>query len=501
MRASTKVKLVVPPIIFCIALIGQFSHSIIIQGFYYRYHLQLFTSYSLIIGLIGYFVIDFITATGYLKRKIQFVKLLVLYFVFLVIVNRYLILNIDLDFFTSEIQLISTMIIVMLITIIDNFYKPGRDFDFISEIKQLPQKYLRHHPFRTMLETIFRLFPLPEPVALYKVGNPNDRSPVIVTGNYELTVRRVAKSIKELDCFFLICDSRGINVWCSSISGHFSEMNIIHAIELTHLSKYVSHKKLILPQLCACRVDIQAIRKKTGFVSLFGPVYIEHIKDFLNNNKNEFELRKVRFDIQQRIEMAAGSPIILAGVLAFIYLFIDLPKLLFILPIIYFIAMIHAIIYPYRPIKRIPLWSSLYSLCVTGVITGVILLTKLFNFSWLIGISITISVGIFYLINEFEGWSPLVIYNLKSIYKGFRSPEITVNEKLCIGCRLCFQVCPKGVFKIENTKAKVLDIKECIDCSACYNRCPTEAIDHSSDKREKVKCSCVYCKIQDNLTD
>ena len=501
MRTLTKVKLVAPAITFCITLTGQLFNSIIIQGFHYRYHLSFFISYSLIISFIGYFVVDFITATGYLKRKIQFVMLLVLYFISLVVVNRYLILNSGLDLFFSEIQLILTAVIIILITIFDNYFKPRRDFDFIPEIKQLPQKYLRLHPFRTILETIFRLFPLPEPVALYMVGNPNDKSAVIVTGNYELTVRRVAKALQELDCWLLICDSRGINVWCSSLSGHFSEKNIIYAIELTHLSKYVSHKKLILPQLCAPGVDIEVIRQKTEFVSLLGPAYIENIKDFLNNNRDEPELRKVRFDIRQRIEMAAGSPIILAVVLIFIYLFIDLSKLLFILPIIYFIAVVHAIIYPYRPIKRIPLWSFLYSLGVTGVIIGTILLAKSFNFGWSIGIAITIGIGVFYLINEFEGWSPLVKYNLKSIYKGVETPEITVNEEFCIGCRLCFQVCPKGVFIIENAKAKVLDRKECIDCSACYNRCPTEAIGHSSDKREKEKCSCAYCKIQDSLKE
>lgn len=52
----------------------------------------------------------------------------------------------------------------------------------------------------------------------------------------------------------------------------FSEKNIIYAIELAHLSKYVSHKKLILPQRYAPCVDIQMI----GFESVFGPVYIEY---------------------------------------------------------------------------------------------------------------------------------------------------------------------------------------------------------------------------------
>ena len=501
MSISTKVKLIVPPVIFCITILGQLFHSAIIEQTGSVSILLFFISYSLLMGLIIYFVIDFITATGNLRRKVQFVKLLGLYFILLMMINRYWISNTNLNFFIPEIQFILTAFIVVFIFISDTVFKPEKDFDFISEIEQFPQKYLRSHPFRTVLESIFRLFPLPEPVALYKIGNPHDRSPVIVTGNYELTVRRVAKALQGLDCWLLICDSRGINVWCSSLSGHFSEKNIIHAVELTHLSKVVSHKKLILPQLCAPGVNIEVIKQNTEFAPVFGPVYIEYIKDFLNKGKNKPGLRRVKFDLWQRIEMAVSSPIILMSVLALIYLFIDLSKVLYIFPIIYFISIVHGIIYPYRPIKSIPLWSLLFSLGAAGMITGIIHLTQFFSSGWTIGIGITLGISTFYMINEFEGWSPLVKYNLKSIYKGVNFPEITINEEFCNGCRICFQVCPKSVFTIENGKAKVLDRKECIDCSACYNRCLPEAIDHSFDKREKETCSCTYCKIQDTLTE
>jgi NAD-dependent dihydropyrimidine dehydrogenase PreA subunit len=105
------------------------------------------------------------------------------------------------------------------------------------------------------------------------------------------------------------------------------------------------------------------------------------------------------------------------------------------------------------------------------------------------------------LINEFEGWSPLVKYNLKSIYKGVKPPNIKINEEFCTGCELCFQVCPGGVFIIENNKAKVLDTKKCINCSACYKQCPAKAILHSSDRREKDRCSCAYCELQNSLRE
>ena len=501
MKPLTKIKFAVAPAVSCIIFAGQLFHAAILEKNYSGSSLPVFISYSLIMGLLGYFIVDFITAAGYLRRKIRFVKFLLLYFLFLILMNNSLTFNFLPASFTSEIQLLFTILVIIFIIIFDIFFKRKRDFDFVPEVKQLPGKYLRCHPFKTTLETIFRLFPLPEPVALYRVGNPDRNSPVIVSGNYELAVRRVAKALQRLDCWLLICDSRGINVWCSSLSGHFSEKNIIRAVELTHLSKYVSHKKLILPQLCAPGVDIQVIKRETGFETSFGPVYIERIKDFLDHEGNEFELRRVNFGIRQRIEMAIGSPIILSLALAFIYLFIDLSKLLFILPGLYFIALIHAVVYPCRPVKRIPLWAFLCSLGVTGLIMGILFSTRYFSFTWSIGVAITIGIGIFYLINEFEGWSPLVKYNLRSIYKGAGIPVITVNEELCTGCGLCFQVCPKGVFIIEAGRAKVPESKECMDCSACYNRCPTEAIIHSSDRGEKGKCGCVYCKIQDGLQE
>ena len=353
MKISTKIKIVVPLITSGISLIGQIFHSKSV----FTPSVPIFISYSLIIGFIGYFIVDFVTATGHLQRKVQFVKLLVLYFVFLIVANQYLIVNYNWNFFTPLIQLILTILITTTILIVDIIFKPEHNYDFIQDVKPLPRKYLRPRPIKTILETIFRLFPTPEPVVLYRVGNPGDKSPVIVTGNYELTVRRVAKSLQGLDCWLLICDSRGINVWCSSLSGHFSEKNITHAIELTHLSKYVSHKKIILPQLCAPGVDIKSIKQKTGFTPVFGPVYIEYIHEFLNAKDNP-NLRKVKFEIWQRIEMAIASPIILVGSLTFIYLFIDLSKLLFLIPIIYFIAVVHGIIYPHIPIKQIPLWRS-----------------------------------------------------------------------------------------------------------------------------------------------
>lgn len=493
MNTIIKVKSIVPLVVSGIVLIAQIFHSVNVIGNYSKLILPMFMSYSLIAGSIVYFIIDFISASGNLRRKIQYVKLITMYLVLLLVTNR-VFKPIAANY---KIQFLLTTLILMIIILVDIFYKRGRDYDFICETAPLPKSYLRTHPVRTILETIFRLFPAPVPVALYKVGKPDENSPVIITGNYDLTVRRVAKVIQNLNCRLLICDSRGINVWCSALSGHFSEKSIIQAVKLTHLSEYISHKRLILPQLCAAGVDLEKIREETGFRAVFGPVYIEHIKEFLNSRHSEARIRKVEFDLMQRLEMAVGSPIILVILIVFIYLFIDISKLSFILPAVYFFAVAQAIIYPFRLFKRTVYWALVYSICVTTVL----IIVKNIIPGIATGDIITIGIGIFYLVNEFEGWSPLLKYNLKSMYKSPAVPEIRVDTALCNGCRLCFQVCPKSVFSIENGKAMVVNKAECINCTACYKRCPPEAIVHSFDNREKAECGCVYCRVADSINE
>ncbi|MHC4626690.1 MAG: mercury methylation ferredoxin HgcB [Planctomycetota bacterium] len=46
----------------------------------------------------------------------------------------------------------------------------------------------------------------------------------------------------------------------------------------------------------------------------------------------------------------------------------------------------------------------------------------------------------------------------------------------CTGCRMCVEVCPHGVFAIEEKKARLIDLDSCMECGACQNNCPAGAI-------------------------
>ncbi len=52
---------------------------------------------------------------------------------------------------------------------------------------------------------------------------------------------------------------------------------------------------------------------------------------------------------------------------------------------------------------------------------------------------------------------------------------LELNIGLCTGCGMCTEVCPHGVFVIEN-KAVITDRDACIECGACVLNCPAGAL-------------------------
>lgn len=53
---------------------------------------------------------------------------------------------------------------------------------------------------------------------------------------------------------------------------------------------------------------------------------------------------------------------------------------------------------------------------------------------------------------------------------------LRLSAEACIGCGRCAEVCPHGVFKVDERKARIKDKNLCMECGACATNCPVNAI-------------------------
>lgn len=158
---------------------------------------------------------------------------------------------------------------------------------------------------------------------IYAIGDPDEKSPIIVTANYKLTFDKVRSALAGLNIWLLILDTKGVNVWCAAGKGTFGTKEVIRQITNCELQKIVAHRTLILPQLGATGVSAHEVTKKTGFKVAYGPVRIQDVQEFIRNgSKAARAMRQVRFTAADRIVLtpielynALKTAIIVLGIL------------------------------------------------------------------------------------------------------------------------------------------------------------------------------------------
>jgi len=136
---------------------------------------------------------------------------------------------------------------------------------------------------------------------LYKLGNPDKSSDVLVTANYKLSFDKLRKQVQGLNVWILVLDTHGVNVWCAAGKGTFSTDEIIHQIEQNNLNAYVDHRRIIVPQLGAPGVAAHQVKAATGFNVKYGPVYARDIKKYINQRyKKTDAMRRIHFNMWDR---------------------------------------------------------------------------------------------------------------------------------------------------------------------------------------------------------
>ncbi|MCF7791491.1 MAG: hypothetical protein K9M56_05775 [Victivallales bacterium] len=230
---------------------------------------------------------------------------------------------------------------------------------------------------------------------LYALGTPDESSEVFVTANYKYTFDVLRKELNNFNCWILVLETGGINVWCAAGKGTFGTEELVEKIKETQLERLVSHKRLILPQLGAVGISAYEVENQSGFKVIYGPVKAEDIKSFIKNNYEAFEnARRVKFPIWERIKVA---PLELVPALKkFFYLsivfliffglrkegimfkdiyYIGLPMILLTFSALVSGAILVPVLLPFLPFRSFALKG-----CVTGLIAPLISLFCFSNF-------------------------------------------------------------------------------------------------------------------------
>jgi acetyl-CoA decarbonylase/synthase complex subunit gamma len=157
---------------------------------------------------------------------------------------------------------------------------------------------------------------------LYALGEPDDKSPILVTANYKLTFDTLRAELAGRDVWILVLDTQGVNVWCAAGKGTFSTDEIVRQVESSGLADVVSHRKLIVPQLGAPGVAAHEVKRLCGFRVVYGPVRAQDIPAFMDAGFNAApEMRLKGFPLWERVVLI---PIELVGTLKYLAVLVPL---------------------------------------------------------------------------------------------------------------------------------------------------------------------------------
>jgi len=353
-----------------------------------------------------------------------------------------------------------------------------------------------------IVETLLRAIPFPCKTGLIKIGNADRNSPVFLTCNYHLTVQRVTRVLKGIDCYLLVANSRGHNVWCGSTGGHFTNHDIVSVLKTSGMEELVNHRNVILPQLAATGVESKVIKQKTGWRVIWGPVYAKDIPSFIKNKlKKTPKMSEVGFPLMQRIEMAAmwAFPFsIIASIIIIPFwreMLMSLNALIWGLPFLIFVSFPlysrwlnpkkkgtgfskYTVIFD---IGRMPLlFWVIFLLCIVIWSISVNAFTWGFMLRW----GFVSFVVLLLISSDLMGSTPVY----KSGLHEDRFLNVILDEEMCNGAGFCEQVCPRNCYEMDKMRhiATMPRSDQCVQCGACIVQCPFDALYFETPKGEMI---------------
>ncbi len=349
-------------------------------------------------------------------------------------------------------------------------------------------------PLHWLRDTVLRMLPHRARTGLVPVGNPGPDDPVLLTGNFTLTVRRLQQSLRGMNCWLLCADSKGINVWCAAGGGHLTHHDVISVLRTSGVEERVHHRRLVLPQLAATGVERRVVEDVTGWKTSWGPARLEDLPAFLARGRATRRAeRRMRFPLWERLEMATmwGVPmLVIAAPLA--WLAGGLPAAGAVaLAVVVAVGGVFSLL-PWLPLRGWRRWLTLGGAALVGLTAaGAVLLLA----GGLPGGSIVAVVGLSLgctaaLAADVEGTTPLYGSFINTFHNEAR---IEVIDERCTGAADCVLVCPRGVLVMDGGRRKV-ELRhpvDCIQCGACIVQCPEDALRFRYDDGSVVEASTI----------
>jgi ferredoxin len=332
-----------------------------------------------------------------------------------------------------------------------------------------------------------------------RIGTPGRDAPVLLTGNFRLTVARVKRALEGLDAYLLVANSRGVNVWCAATGGLLTNHDVVSVLKTSGIERLVGHRRVILPQLAATGIEGPVVQRKTGWKVVWGPVEAAAIPEFLRSGLVKTrEMRVVAFPWRRRLEMAVAwaFPI---SLLSLVLLPFWREGVLPVVGLVWFLALLIFLAFPLyegrlRPRRKtvgfvffdfgerglpLVLWAAI----VLGLAAYSVFeprFTGLDALRWsLVSLVIVLILGL-----DLTGSTPVY----KSGLHADRRLRIALDAELCKGAAFCEDVCPVDVFEVDRVEriAELPRAERCVQCGACIVQCPFDALHFEDPEGARV---------------
>jgi NAD-dependent dihydropyrimidine dehydrogenase PreA subunit len=341
---------------------------------------------------------------------------------------------------------------------------------------------------------VLRLLPHAVAPGLQRIGDPGADSPVLLTCNFALTVRRLTQVLRDRDVWLLVANSKGINVWCAAGGGHLSDHEVIAAIRASELGRRVSHRRLILPQLAATGVQPGKVERATGFKCRWGPARLEDLPEFFAQGcRTGKRRRRMRFPLWERMEMSAMWIVPMAAVVAAIVGLLAgwTTGLAAAAMIAVTVGTIFAAL-PRLPVAGPASLLTYLGFGAAGAGAGIALLAAFAPVTTtqvvILGCASAVAMAVLYL--DLAGTTPWYPSNINTMANAHR---VELVAERCRGAACCVLVCPREVLQMAGAKRKVVIAQPdaCLRCGACIVQCPQDALRFRFDDGQVVEAPAV----------